>query len=74
MLIEYCIGITFLMFLAASSVISVIGWMRADVKREQSEEQSKEIILKQHFEIAELRRMLAKERAKVGFLKSMKEN
>ena len=74
MQIEYFIGIIFLLFLAASSVISVMGWMRADVKREQSEEQSKEIILKQNFEIAELRRMLAKERAKVSFLKSMKEN
>lgn len=70
MLIEYCIGITFLMFLAASSVISVIGWMRTDIKLERRES----VIKEKDREIAELRRMLAKERAKVGFLKSMKEN
>ncbi len=70
MLIETCIGITFLLFLAASSVIGVMGWIRTDMKLDHN----KLVLKAKDEEIAELRRMLSKERAKVGFLKSIKEN
>lgn len=70
MLIEYCIGVTFLLFLAAASVISAMGWLRSDMKLDHN----KLVLKAKDEEIAELRRMLSKERAKVGFLKTMKEN